>query len=164
MSSNACSPEVFKSLCLSSINVQAVTATPVVGYPVVPLSIPIPNHGDFGPTTADFCNVTVTYTQVGEDENPIIFEAWLPSHGDWNKRIMGTGGSEFAMGRYPGGYAHMAGVVSEGFAAFTSDGGAPDPTGLLFALKEPGVLDEVLLRTWSTEAINDMVCSETIHA
>ncbi|CAG8973230.1 hypothetical protein HYALB_00006399 [Hymenoscyphus albidus] len=71
-----------------------------------------------------FCNVTVTYTHPGQEDN-LKVEVWLPPADVWNKRLMATGG-----GGYVAGGTHHAFIrqqmtlgLSGNFAVSTRDAG-----------------------------------------
>jgi|SRR5688572_30218845 feruloyl esterase len=156
MAPTLCSPEAFASLSFPSIDIRSVYASQVIGFPIEDAA-QIPNFGFYPSGTVDFCNVTIVYSHPGEEDYPIAFEAWLPDHDSWNERLIASGGSGFAAGKFSDTYRFMSGLINEGYASFTTDGGAPNVTNFEFALKEKGVLDEVSLRNWGSVAIGEMV-------
>lgn len=103
---------------------------------------------------ATFCNVTVTYTHPGQDDE-IHVEVWLPE--EWNGNLYASGGAGYAAGRplmYPG----MAGALHDGFAAVSTDAGV-DPMGdpTPWALKSPGNVDLNALQNLAHVSLNDLV-------
>lgn len=155
MNCSACSTNHLTPPAFPDLEVLALTATPVTGYPVTEREVS--NHGVFSAGEVDFCNVTVTYTHPGQDDL-INVEVWLPPNDVWNERIIAVGGGGWAMGRFMESFWHMAGVVSEDYATFTTDAGLADPFNpASWALSEPGVLDEVNLANWGSVHLKDMV-------
>ncbi|KFA72016.1 hypothetical protein S40288_07668 [Stachybotrys chartarum IBT 40288] len=147
-----CSLQAIVPPELTSINVLEVSAVPITGY-AIPQS-EVPNHGVFPPGTVDFCNVTVTFTHASIDQQ-IIVEIWLPSKETWNDRILAIGGGGFATGRTR--YDQMAGIVSERFATFTTDGGLADPfSPVTWALDNTGAIDEAMMEYWGHTSLGDM--------
>jgi len=109
---------------------------------------------------ASFCNVTVTYTHPGQNDE-VHVEAWLPVHPAWNGRLQATGRGAWAAGRSILSYQNMAGAVSDGYAATTTDAGAiADPNGVReWALVSPGNVDLDRLNHFGSVSLNDQVCS-----
>jgi hypothetical protein len=151
----SCTPGAIAVPTLTGIEVVALAAAPVKDYPISDFEIP--NHGVFPPGTVDFCNVTVTYTQPGHD-GEINVEVWLPPQDIWNERILAVGGGGLVTGRSVEQYVHMAGVVSEKYATFTTDAGVPNGNvPAEWVLKEPGVLNEDVIAYWGTASLDDLV-------
>lgn len=105
---------------------------------------------------ATFCNVTVTYTHPGQNDN-IIAEAWLPL--DWNERFMAIGGGGWAAGRFFLSYNAMYGALADGFATITTDAGlgsAVEPTP--WAQTSLGNVNLYNLQNLGSVSLNDEVC------
>jgi hypothetical protein len=107
-------------------------------------------------TNVTFCNVTVSYTHPGVNDN-IIVESWLPV-GNWNGLLQSVGGGGWAAGRYsPGPYTAMQGAVADGYATSTTDAGlaALDPPA--WGLISPGNVDLYNLQNLGSTSLNDQV-------
>lgn len=106
----------------------------------------------------NFCNVTVTYTHPGQNDN-IIVEAWLPID-NWNGRFQATGGGGWAAGREPMNTVAMEGGLAEGFSTITTDGGvATGYDASPWALASPGNVNLYNLQNFASVALHDEVCA-----
>ena len=116
------------------------------------------NHPATFVDNVDFCNVTVTYTHVGHDEE-IHVEAWLPLQ--WNDRLQAVGGGGMVAGRFALSYMFMTGAIGEGYATVTTDAGvSTDPAGFgEWAFLGPGNVNMHALQDFGYVALNDEVCS-----
>lgn len=105
---------------------------------------------------ATFCNVTVSYTHPGTDDN-VISEAWLPVD-NWNGRFQAVGGGGWVAGRFFLSYTAMAGAMGDGYATITTDSGLgasdePSP----WALLSPGNVNLHLLEDLGSVSLIDEV-------
>ncbi|KAK6076032.1 tannase and feruloyl esterase [Seiridium cupressi] len=85
---------------------------------------------------ATFCNVTVTYTHPGQNDN-IMVEAWLPTADNWNERFFGW-------------------AVADGYATISTDAGlvsTTDPSG--WALPSPGNVNLYALQNFASVSLDD---------
>jgi len=107
----------------------------------------------------DFCNVTITYTHPGWDDEVHVY-VWLPlEEPDWNGRFLGAGGG----GWMAGGEGGLAPAVGLGYAAAMTDAGhalvgagmeaATDGSWLLH---DPGVVNLPLLYDFAYVALDDL--------
>lgn len=98
------------------------------------------NHQAFEVNSASFCNVTVTYTHPGQNDK-ITVTAWLPDHGQWNERLLATGGGGYSAGGdgYILSHYALAGGMGKGYASITTNAGISE-TGYSndWALLSPG--------------------------
>ena len=107
----------------------------------------------------DFCNVTLTYTHPGWDDEVNVY-VWLPvDENEWNGRLLGAGGGGWAAG-FEGGLAAGVGL---GYAAAMTDAGhatvgkGPEAMGWDdWLLHEPGVVNLPLLYDFAYVALDDM--------
>jgi hypothetical protein len=157
---NRCIPSLISAPVIPGVQVLNLYTTPVVAYPVP--QDPVPGFGVFPAANIDFCNVTVTYTHPGQNDN-LNVEVWLPAEDKWNNRILAVGGGGLAAGRNVDSYTAMAGVVSEKYASFTTDGGLANPNAPAdWALERTGCLNKVNLENWGTRSLDDMVSDTNI--
>lgn len=114
------------------------------------------NHPSIEVEGIDFCNVTVTYTHPGQNDN-INVETWLPLV--WNERLQAVGGGGMVAGRFFLSYVHMAGAVGQGYATVSTDAGtSTDPAvDQKEALLSPGNLDLYAMQNFGSTSLNDQV-------
>jgi len=107
----------------------------------------------------NFCNVTLTYTHPGWNDEVNVY-VWLPlDEKDWNGRFLGTGGGGWAAG-FEGGLAPAVGL---GYAAAMTDAGhdamgagAKAATDGSWLLHGPSVVNLPLLYDFAYVALDDM--------
>jgi hypothetical protein len=107
----------------------------------------------------DFCNVTITYTHPGWNDEVHVY-VWLPlEERDWNGRFLGAGGG----GWMAGGEGGLAPAVGMGYAAAMTDAGHASvgagmgaATDGSWLLHEPGVVNLPLLYDFAYVALDDM--------
>lgn len=156
-----CTPATF-SPSLFGADILAVNA-----YLVANHSAFIPSIQRFGApsvnlTDASFCNVTVTYTHPGQNDE-INVEAWLPIDG-WNNRLQAVGGGGFIAGRSDSAYVAMNGAIADGFAAVTTDAGLSTTGNVsLWALKSPGNIDWNNIQNLAHISLNDQVPTALVY-
>ncbi|KAI1765704.1 tannase and feruloyl esterase [Hypoxylon sp. FL1150] len=154
MSLPSCVPSVF-SPDLFSFDVLAIEASVVENY-----SFSVPStHRFVQPsielTNATFCNVTVTYTHLGENDR-VGVEAWLPPPESWNERLEGVGGGGWGAGRFFLSYGTMAGALAEGFATVTTDAGYQDQNSPEnWVISSPGHVNLPLIDNFAHRALGD---------
>ncbi|KAF4542029.1 uncharacterized protein LTHEOB_8183 [Lasiodiplodia theobromae] len=112
------------------------------------------NHPSIYADNIDFCNVTVTYTHPGHDDQ-INVEAWLPL--EWNDRLQAVGGGGMVAGRFGLSYIFMAGAIAQGYATVSTDAGvSTDPSGYTeWAYLSPGNVNLHAMENFGFRALND---------
>ncbi|KAL3456988.1 Tannase/feruloyl esterase [Aspergillus heterothallicus] len=156
MSLSLCTPATFTPLPLYGAQILSTTAGPVSNF-----SLPAPSGARYTQpstnlTSASFCNLTITYTHPGRAD-ALTAEIWLPPADDWNERLQTVGGGGWTGGRSALSYANMAGALSDGFAAATTDGGLVPGTGPeIWGLTSPGNLDVDALENFGHRSLGDL--------
>lgn len=101
------------------VNLSSVTANPVY-------NASSSGQEFFPDATFDYCNVTVSYSHDGLQDNVNLYY-WLPSPSSFQNRYLATGGGGFAInsgtGSLPGGiiYGAVAGSTDGGFGSFNNE-------------------------------------------
>jgi feruloyl esterase len=152
-----CSSERIPFPELYGLEIQTLTATDVRNFtfPAFPPLTPEPVHHNM-----NFCNVTVTYTHPGWNDQ-ITVTVLLPLEG-WNGRAQATGGGGFVTGGGPLGDLWMGDGLAAGYAVATTDGGhstdvavsATDASS--WALLSPGNVNWPLFIDFASVALHDM--------
>ncbi|KAK0615577.1 Tannase/feruloyl esterase [Bombardia bombarda] len=103
---------------------------------------------------ATFCNVTVTYTHPGQNDD-IKVETWLPVD-NWNGRLQATGGGGWSAGRFFLSYEAMKGAIADGYATVTTDAGLGwESVPKDWALLSPGNLNIFNIQNLGTVSLGD---------
>ncbi|KAI0021351.1 Tannase/feruloyl esterase [Xylariomycetidae sp. FL0641] len=151
----ACAASTFQPPVIPGAKLLAIDAALVTNFSQEVTPRLYPNHDSISVKNATFCNVTVSYTHPGDDDN-VAAEAWLPLEG-WNGRLQAAGGSGLGLGRFEISYGGMAGAIGEGYATISSDGGIKNPLDpYSWVLESPGKANDVLIRHWGGDTLNDM--------
>ncbi|KAE9369106.1 tannase and feruloyl esterase [Stipitochalara longipes BDJ] len=150
-----CSPSAIPYPTLNGAEFLSLTATEIYNHSVLSAW----DASNFPPFEIDglhFCNVSLTYTHPGQDDN-INVHVWLPmTH--WNGRFQGTGGGGFATGMFD---SMLAVGVSQGYSAAATDGGHFGGgenmlSAAKWALLSPGNVNLYALQNFAHVALNDM--------
>lgn len=152
----ACVPSTFSHLSLLGAEILSIDANPVSDYD---FDIPVGwrySQPAVNVQNATFCNVTVTYTHTGLDDN-INIEVWLPED-NWNGRLQSLGGGGWVAGRFALTYGGMAGAIHDGYATATTDAGlGNDFSPVTWGLISPGNLNLVALNNFGQVSLGDEV-------
>ncbi|KAI2631498.1 tannase and feruloyl esterase [Hypomontagnella submonticulosa] len=150
----ACVPSTFSHLSLLGAEILSIDANPVSDYD---FDIPVGwrySQPAVNVQNATFCNVTVTYTHTGLDDN-INIEVWLPED-NWNGRLQSLGGGGWVAGRFALTYGGMAGAIHDGYATATTDAGlGNDFSPVTWGLISPGNLNLVALNNFGQVSLGD---------
>lgn len=136
----SCSPSSITNPSIPNGQVLDLSASPVNDY-------------KFQNSTLDFCNVTITYTHPGWDDE-IHVSIWLPSSG-WNKRLQGAGGSGWSALENE---EKMAKAVIVNYASVGTDAGHTIDDSQhsgSWSLNESGKVNMPLLKDFAHVALND---------
>ncbi|KAI2473265.1 tannase and feruloyl esterase [Annulohypoxylon bovei var. microspora] len=148
--SSSISPPTLEGAVILSISTWLVT-----NYSRQVTPVYYPNHGSLDVKNSSFCNVTVSYTPR-QQSDVVSVETWLPIN-NWNGRFQAAGGSGLGPGRFDMSYGNMAGAIGEGYATASTDAGIATPLDpYSWVLDGPGKVDEVLIRHWGGDILNDM--------
>ncbi|KAK0736667.1 Tannase/feruloyl esterase [Apiosordaria backusii] len=166
MTLHLCNPSAFSSLLLPiSTSLLSLTTTPVYNFSasvpaVYRLTAPAISY-----TNLSFCNVTLSYTHPGQNDE-ITIEAWLPtsspnatanSTAPWNSRLLAVGGGGWRAGRFDFSYEGMKGAIGEGYATITTDAGLGfSQTSREWALLSEGNVNLYHLQNLGSVSLGDM--------
>ncbi|RAK95164.1 tannase and feruloyl esterase [Aspergillus ibericus CBS 121593] len=95
-----------------TVDTSSVTANPVYNYSSAATAF-------WAASTFDFCNVTLSYSHNGLDDQ-VLLQFWLPAPADFQNRWLSTGGFGYAIN---GDSADLPGGVMYGAASGQTDGG-----------------------------------------
>ncbi|KAM0229144.1 hypothetical protein ACHAPO_010174 [Fusarium lateritium] len=104
-----------------------LSAVPVLNYTASSSENFNYNHPTIHEENIDFCNITITYTHPGQQDN-LNIETWLPLN-NWNGRIQSVGGGGWVAGRFFLSYQAMNGAIAEGYVTSSIDAGLKDKSG-----------------------------------
>jgi len=159
-------PNTMQNLTtLSACNASAIPFPVVFGATILDVTASLVQNytGAYDPETQsvvpaalglDFCNITVTYTHEGQNDN-INVETWLPID-NWNGRLQAVGGGGWVAGRFSISYVYMDNAIGEGYVTSSTDAGygsAPVPDD--WALLSPGNVDMYTLQNSASRALED---------
>lgn len=117
------------------------------------------SHQDVNLENVSFCNVTVSYARLGQNNN-IHNQVWLPLD-HWNGRMQGIGGGGFSAGLDAQNLG-LYGSVGEGYASVRTDAGLTGEGGFAspfdpspWAQTSPGNVNLYALHNFGSVALND---------
>ncbi|KLU92702.1 hypothetical protein MAPG_11689 [Magnaporthiopsis poae ATCC 64411] len=153
--SSICVPETFGSLDFFGTSVLRVEATLVNDFNAsIPTYRLVPGQQFLNITGLDFCNVTVSYTHPGQNDE-IHVETWLPTPEKWNGRFKGNGGGGWVAGRSPDlNTMFMMPAINEGFATAATDAGVP-PNVADWVLVSKGNTNKVALHNFAGRSLEE---------
>lgn len=153
--SSICVPETFGSLDLFGASVLRVETTLVNDFDAtIPTYRLIPDQQFLNISGLDFCNVTVSYTHPGQNDE-IHVETWLPTPEKWNGRFKGTGGGGWDAGRTLGlNTMFMMPAINEGFASTATDAGVP-PNLADWVLVSKGNVNQIALHNFAARSLEE---------
>lgn len=152
----ACVPSTFTP-ALHGGEILAVSAAVVSNYSLSVSAQMRTNEPPIEVEDATFCNVTVTYTHPGQNDE-INVEAWLPVD-NYNGRMHAYGGGGWAGGRWLQTGFQMAAAMADGYATLSTDTGTghTNPIDGSWGLLSPGNVDLFALQNMGSVALNDAV-------
>jgi len=154
-----CSPVGLSLPDINGLSILSVEAFEQSNYTYVPglFAAGLPDsqtiHG------LNFCNVTVTYTHPGWNDN-INVNVLVPTE-HWNGNFAGIGGGNLATGGGMVSEFLMMPIMASGFATATTDGGhtsdvlGPEADDPSWALTSPGNVNWPLLVDFASVALHD---------
>jgi len=164
--SPSCKPETFTPPKIPGTKITNIQVTSTTDYAPWPDA---PGFVTSHERPIDFCNVTLTYTHPGWNDQVNVY-VWLPtSEKEWNGRFLAAGGGGWAAG-FEGGLAASVGL---GYASAMTDAGhatvGKGPLGMVWddwLLHEPGVVNLPLLYDFAYVALDDMtkMAKEVVEA
>lgn len=158
--SQACIPATFGNLTVFGANILSINASLVTNYSASVPAVYRYTQPSTQLQNATFCNVTVSYTHTGQNNN-IIVEAWLPVN-NWNGRFQAVGGGGWVAGRFSLSYNAMSGAIADGYATITTDAGLGSASeASAWALLSPGNVNLYNLNNLASVSLNDEVSAAT---
>ena len=149
-----CASGTFSSLTLLGAEILTLGTTLVTDYTVNSTALDRWTQPSVEAEGINFCNVTVSYTHPGQNDN-IIVETWLPV-GTWNERLQAVGGSGYTAGRVDLSYNNMNGAIADGYATVTTDAGVATEFSE-WVLVSPGNLNLYNMQNFASVSLNDEV-------
>jgi hypothetical protein len=148
-----CTSRFFDIPQLPGATIIAIEASKVDNFTEFSLS---PGSSRSGIYCIQFCNVTITYTHPGWNDN-IHVQVWLPFQ-DWNGRLQALGGGGYSASF---GSLYLTQAVAEGYVAIDTDAG--HGSGMVnalspaeWALTSPGNVNLYLLEDFASRSLKDM--------
>ncbi|KAH7024653.1 Tannase/feruloyl esterase [Microdochium trichocladiopsis] len=180
-----CIADTFSSLSLLGAEILSTVATLVTGFTAESPAIFRMTQPGTVLSDATFCNITVSYTHPGQNDE-VFVETWLPISssseagnntstaggppappttgaplgGAWNGRLQGVGGGGLVPGRSLLSYMAMYGALADGYATVTTDAGLPQGVGpgdpsSSWALLSPGNVNLYKLQNLASVSLDD---------
>lgn len=140
MAVSRCVPQTFTGVDIFGLETLAITANVVTNL----------TSGLAGVPGLNFCNVSVTTTHPGWDDN-INTQVWLPTD-DWNHRLQMTGGGGLSTGLVT---PTMITALSDGSSVVSTDGGHYGDDPSTWALASPGNVNLYKLFDYSTASLQE---------
>ncbi|KAJ3461364.1 hypothetical protein MRS44_009917 [Fusarium solani] len=147
-----CVPDTFTFPDILGTKHILTTASKVEGY--TGFSKWKPESTEIGPEGVSFCNVSVTYSHLG-DQDVIHAHVWLPLSG-YNNRFVGVGGGGWITGEI--GDDAMSALTYKGYATAATDGGYthdPFSTADAWLMPNPGNVNQTLLTNFANRAVHE---------
>lgn len=153
-----CSPSTFTPPLVFGAEIISIDTHLVTNFTAFVPAEQLLNTPTTNATNVNFCNVTVSYTHPGQEDN-ISVTAWLPID-SWNERMVGVGGGGWIAGggisqlTYPG----LVSAISSGYASVTTDAGLNlglDISAGAWALLSPGNVNLYNMQNLASRSLHD---------
>ncbi|KAJ5930614.1 Tannase feruloyl esterase [Penicillium verhagenii] len=150
--SSICNPAAIPKPSFFGAEIISVTANPVFNS-IDHAEVSHPSSPQETDDSVSFCNVTVTYTHPGQQDQ-ISTTVFLPLE-RWNNRLLGVGGGGF--GTRMLGDADLLKAVAGGYAAVATDGGheVNMESAESWALNSPGNVDLYALNNFAHVTLHE---------
>jgi len=155
----ACNASTIPVPTVFGAEILSLTANVVSNFSALVSEQVHPGHPTSSVSGIDFCNITVTYTHPGQNDE-IHVVAWLPID-NWNGNLQAVGGGGYAAGLDAMAYMGMAGAMGEGYATSSTDAGVPVeglPLESAFLLS-PGNVNLYAVQNLASVSLKDQVCT-----
>lgn len=154
LSTSGCSTSAIPFPTLFGAEILSLEANLVSNYSQhVPVGFYV-NHGSVSVENIDYCNVTISYTHPGQNDN-INVQVWMPS-GTWNGRLQAIGGAGWQAGLHYAGLQGMMAALGEGYATVGTDAGlGSDFVPTNWGLTSEGNVNLYLLQNLASVSLND---------
>lgn len=153
-----CVAETFSTPTLPGVDILALETILVTDYAVNATAQDRFTQPAVEAEGVNFCNVTVSYTHPGQNDN-VIVETWLPLD-TWNERLQAVGGGGYVTGRTGLSYRNMNGAIADGYATVTTDGGLVGEVSE-WAMVSPGNVNLYNVQNYASVSLNEEVCRDT---